>query len=130
MAPELAVGMAVRVPATMFGDAWARSEHGKGYRNVFYDGKVESFAPKGTETGKGPSKHDLWKLTFPDDDKLYPQKWDGLIKWLSPEDLRALTRDSATDKQVTLHILILCSRFLELGASGENLGFACSFACE
>lgn len=98
--PEMAVGMAVSCPAKLFGHSWAKREYGGAWKEATCAGVVESYQPKGTVTKKGVSKYDVWLLKFPSDDKPYPQKWDGLRKWLSEKDLKVLTMNSAKSSEV------------------------------
>lgn len=105
--PEMAVGMHVDCPASLFGVAWAKKEHGKAWKSVYIAGKVESFVPKGSSTSRGPSKHDIWNLKFPDDSRLYPQKWDGLRQWLSEDDLGRITSKPTKPRKECLESLSL-----------------------
>lgn len=88
--PEKAVGMSVQWPASMFGVAWAKKEHGAAWTTTIYAGKVVAFLPIGSDSGKKVTRKPLWKLQFQGDSNLYSQSWDGLQKWLSEDDLRTL----------------------------------------
>lgn len=103
--PTTLLGKEVKCPATLFGIAWARQQHGKEYKSVMYEGHVESFVPKGTEGLKGVSKTDVWCVKFPGDDPPYVLKWDGLRKYLLDDALRSGRPFESSDVQVRTKFL-------------------------
>lgn len=78
---------------------WAKRQHGRDWKTTFYDGHIESFQPKGTNTDNGPSKEDLWFLKFPGDDELYAQKWVALKQWLVDKSLTSKAKASGKNKR-------------------------------
>jgi hypothetical protein len=114
-APEKAVGKSVRVPARLFGDAWARKEYGKEWKTATLEGEITSYVPKGTAAARGPSKYDVWNLMFPGDVCSYPQKWAGICKWLSEEDLEDITGKITKIQKVRSRFPCVYCRFADLG---------------
>lgn len=110
-APEIAIGKKVSVPASLFGSRWAQETYGARWREQKLEGEVVSFVPKGSATAKGSSKHDIWNLMFPGDTRVYPQKWCALIKWLSDEDVEALSSKCTKIQKVTSLFLCVVGRF-------------------